>query len=357
LIKNHNVNVRRVTMRKQRILGIFVIVCIAALLVVFSVAETLAAEKESPITLKLALFHPAAADCTKIWRTYESKFATLTHGRVLLKVFDSGTLAKGSQHMDACQRNVADLAFSWPAYQGRTFPVCDIQSVPLLFRDKKGAADAYNFGVAKLIEEDYASHGMNNVMVISFLQFGNYYILTKDKQLKVPGDIEGLKMRASGGGQAAFFKACGAGPVSFGVGGLYEGMQRGIVSGSFVTAGNIKDYKLYEVGNYLLNKPILQAPFQLIGSKKSIANIPNDLRPLVLELLRSATIAIEADRSRTDDYVLTTLAPSNGVKSYTPTKEEVALWTEKGKSVLDSWLKRAGDRGVRALEIVRKYNK
>jgi C4-dicarboxylate-binding protein DctP len=333
------------------------IVCITVVCAIFLTGKAFAVEKGSPITLKLALFHPGVADCTKIWRTYESKFATITNGRVLLKVFDSGTLAKGAQHMDACQRNVADLAFSWAPYQGMTFPVCDIQSVPLLFRDKKGCMDAYKGGVAKLIEEDYASRGMDNVMVINFFIFGNYYIQTKDKQVRVPNDIKGLKMRASGGGQATLFKACGAAPVSAGVDSCYELMLRGTVDGTFVTPGNIMDFKLYELGKYVLNKSILMAPFQLIGSKKSIAGIPDDLRPLVLELLTGATYEIEADRSRTDDYVMNTLAPSNGVAFYTPTKEEVVLWKEKSKDVLDSWIKRAGERGKKALEIVDHYNK
>ena len=343
-------------MKKRKLLLLISTISIVTVLAVFHFSIALAAEKANPITLKIALYHPATAPCTQIWHSYEPKFEQLTGGAVLLKVFDSSTLVKGSAHVDAVQRSMADLAFSWPPYLGRTFPIADIGVQPGIWRDLKGIRESYENGVTKILEEDYASHGLDNVSVICMQQMGEGYLITKE-QVKVPSDLKGLKIRPAGVALVKLFKLCGASPTSMRIGETYEALQRGIIDGSNATLGNLHDYKWPEQAKYLLDLPLYQAPMQLIASKKSLAKIPDDLRPLVIELLKSCMTRIENVRTMNNLYYHKTYLRKKGVIFYTPTDEEEEQWNVVQKKVLEEWIEKAGDRGKRALAIAEKYNK
>jgi TRAP-type C4-dicarboxylate transport system substrate-binding protein len=337
---------------KKKIL-IAIMICCAMAWAIFPLAETLAAEKS--ITLKAALFHPAAAPCTQVWHSYEPVFERVTKGRVLLKVYDSSTLIKSSAHVDAIQRGMCDVTFSWPGMMGQTVPEADLGTLPGLWRDQKGARDAYENGVMQVYEEGYAAHGLDNVRVIAMVMQGEYWIDTK-KQIKVPSDLKGLKLRTSGANQVHLLKLCNAVPTRMRMGEAYEALQRGVIDGVFATTGNLHDMKWPEVAKYVLEVPFAMPAMAILASKKSLNNIPDDLRECVIELLKSCGLRCEAVRAFNNLYYKETYFDQAGVVFYKPTKQERAQWNAIQKKVFEKWLEKAGERGKKILTIAEKYN-
>jgi len=315
----------------------------------------ISAEQPAKIKLKLALFHPSRATVSITYKKWEKKFKEATHGRVLLKIYDSGTLVKGPEFVDAVHRGIADLALSFPPYIGKTTPLGDISALPGLITSDKHGWDVCYGGLFKLLEAEYAEHGWHNVKCLHPFLCNMGYIYTKDKQIKVPDDLKGLKIRDTGAG-AEYIKRCGGAPVFMRLGEVYEGIQRGIVDGARGSPGNIFDYKWYELKPmYGLSKPIMWAHLVLIANKNSLAKIPKDLKSLVDTFLYSMVLDESANRLKLDSYYRQDFLPAQGLTWYTPTPEEAALWEANAKSVIDAWLKRAGPRGQEALNIIKKY--
>ena len=343
-------------MKNRKISSLLITMLVTTCFVLIPFSQGFGGEKGNPITLKIALYHPSKAPCTQIWKSYEAKFKEFTKGAVLLKVYDSSTLVKGSAHLDAIQRGMADLAFSWPPYLGQTFPMADMGVQPGVWRDLKGIREAYENGITKILEEEYADRGQDNVAVICMQQMGARYLLTK-KQVKVPSDLDGLKIRGGGVAEIEYLKKCNAAPTSMRFGEVYEGLQRGIIDGCNGTLGNFHDMKWPEQAKYVVDIQLYQAPMQLLASKKALAKIPDELRPLVLHLLKACMTQIENERTMNNIYYHDTYLAEKGIIFYQPTEEEKAKWMAIGKEVLEKWVERAGERGKRALAIANKYNK
>jgi C4-dicarboxylate-binding protein DctP len=342
-------------MGKRRFL-LALVIWMTAISTICFFSQVLAAGKDKPITLKMAVFHPPTAPCCKIWHSYEPKFKELTHGRVMLKVYDSGTLVKPPHHFQAIQRGVVDLAFSFLPFVAKTVPMADIGSQITLWRDYKGFDEAMDNGVMKIIEEDFAAHGFENLSIQSVLANGPFYILTR-KPVKVPSDLVGMKIAAPGQTYINFIKACGGTPAFSQVTAHYEDLQRGIIDGVHATAGNMHDMKWPEVAPYAVDFPLGQTIMACIANKKSLAGIPDDVRPLVIELLKSCMTKIAYTRHSNNTYYRDTfLEKYRGTIFYVPTKEQEELWRKTGLKTLDSWIKQAGERGKKAVAIIEKYN-
>ncbi|MBN2437887.1 MAG: TRAP transporter substrate-binding protein DctP [Deltaproteobacteria bacterium] len=343
-------------MKKRFVLMALFIVLIAGLCLVFRVDQGLAASEGKLITLNMALFHGPATDSTIVWKNYEKKFEEVTKGRVRLKVFPSGSLVKGTAQLDGVQRSITDLAFSWPSYHGQTYPISDMCITPGIFRDIKGAREAYENGIKDILEEEYAAAGLDNVQVIAMLQFGGRYICS-NKKVRVPNDLNGLKFKSTGAAEVELLRLCGVGTTGMNLGEVYEALQRNVIDGAPATLGNMHNEKWGEVAKYFVDEPLFgQSAMALIGSRKSLSKIPEDLKGTVIELLKGALYRIELVRLENDDYVRNTWLPMKGVQIYKPTFEEKALWKEKTTQVFQKWLARSGDRGKRALAIAQKYN-
>jgi TRAP-type C4-dicarboxylate transport system substrate-binding protein len=344
------------TMKKRRLLLVLGTMCIAITLAIFPFGEASGAEKRSPIKLKLASYHPPTSDCVQVLQSYVPIFKEVTGGSVLLEIYDSETLVKGPEHVDAIQRGMVDLALSWPSYLGQTFPIADLGVQTMIWRDLKGIHDAYDNGLAKILEEGYAAVGLDNVSVLGMIQLGDHRLLTKN-EVKVPSDLKGLRLRSSGASEVELIKLCGAAPTSTRIGEAYEALQRGIINGAIPTLGNLHDFKWTEQAKYVLDLPIHQAPMQLLASKKSLDNIPSDLKPVVMELLKGCMTKMELIRALNNIYYYETYLPKVGVIFYKPTEKEKAQWIALGQKVFAQWVSKAGERGKRAVAIIDKYNK
>jgi len=337
---------------------VFTIICVVITFCIFELgisAHCTASEKDKGVTLTVALFHSHADPGSKIWKSYEGIFDYVTGGKIKIKVFPAGTLVKGPAHLDGVQRNMCDLAFQWAPYLGQTYPMADMTITPGIWRDIKGAQEAYNNGIKDIIQEEYEAHGLNNVIVIDTLQFGGRYLLTK-KPVKAPRDLKGLKMRTTGAAEVAFFKLCGAGTAATSISESYESLLRGVIDGAPGTLANFYNEKWAEVAKYLLDFSLAQNTMLLIGSKRSLDGIPQELRPTVNILLKSCMREIELSRIIESSYYRETWLPKMGIVFYRPNEVETKEWMEICDKVKIEWINRAGERGKRALEIAKKYN-
>jgi TRAP-type mannitol/chloroaromatic compound transport system substrate-binding protein len=113
-----------------------------------------------------------------------------------------------------------------------------------------------------------------------------------DKELKVPGDLDGLKMRCSGDGGAVLARM-GVGSVFMPLGEIFESMKRGVID-AFECSSPRFDWEmgLNEVGKYVYLSPI-RAPtevYQLLVTRSKFEALPDDLKVIIEDCARSEAI-------------------------------------------------------------------
>lgn len=110
-----------------------------------------------------------------------------------------------------------------------------------------------------------------------------------DKELKVPEDLDGLKMRCSGDGGKVLARL-GVGAVFMPLGEIFEAMNRGVID-AFECSSPRFDWKmgLNEVGKYIYLSPI-RAPtevYQLLVKRSKFEALPDDLKIIIQDCGRS----------------------------------------------------------------------
>jgi TRAP-type C4-dicarboxylate transport system substrate-binding protein len=181
-----------------------------------------------------------------------------------------------------------------------------------------------------VIEQFEKEAGVKVLLLIthtSTAEINGANISTRNKPLRVPADIKGLKLRTmTTPVDQALFKAWGANPTPVDWGQLYSALQQGVVDGS--TGSTLPAYasiKMYEVTKNYLALPFRNFALPLyMNSKKYHA-----LTPTQQAVLHEAAEEAKAfNRQDALGFVQRALETTKkaGVNIYFPTADEYGQW-------------------------------
>ncbi|MBB4124249.1 TRAP transporter substrate-binding protein [Martelella radicis] len=180
-----------------------------------------------------------------------------------IRVYPGGELGKGplEQYVRVLQ-GVADIVWGLPGYTSSQFPKTMIAEMP---------------GVIELGEPGYPAIWRSMDMIKDefpgtkplalWTSEPNIFIM-KDKDVRTPDDLKGLKIRAAGSTSAAVLEALGATPVQMPAGEIYNALQTGLIDGVVTGASAVTDFKLSEVADsYTIGAPLGRLTFYVVMSQ------------------------------------------------------------------------------------------
>src|ERR671933_81229 len=143
------------------------------------------------------------------------------------------------------QTGVADMALTVPSYISDKMPLTAAAELPGAFQTVCEAAKAY----ARLTREGQIlftqEYGANRVRpLMSFPIAASALVVSSSRQISGLRDLEGLKVRTSGGAHDLTVRSIGAVPVRMSPPEVYESMQRGTVDGALFPLPSIIAYDL-----------------------------------------------------------------------------------------------------------------
>jgi TRAP-type C4-dicarboxylate transport system substrate-binding protein len=117
--------------------------------------------------------------------------------------------------------------------------------------------------------------------------------------MKTPEDLKGYRIRVPVSPIfTSLFKALGANPTSINFNELYTALQTRLVDGQENGLVAIESGKLYEVQKYVSETNHIWDPFWLIGNRRAITNLPENIREIVRNEFDRASIEQRADSAR-----------------------------------------------------------
>jgi TRAP-type transport system periplasmic protein len=300
--------------------------------VLFLVAMITPALAGQPIVLRLGTGDPAGASSTS---TTSAKFAELanqkSNGELDVKVFyqSLGTEAGlteqvvgGSVDMGTCA--MGNLSRFTDAFLTLDLPFLfkgDAAVLEFLEKDPQGK---------KVIEKFEKDAGLKVVLPMthtSTSEVNGANISTRNKLLRVPADIKGLKLRTmTTPVDQALFKAWGANPTPVDWAQLYSALQQGVVDGS--TGSTLPAYasiKMYEVTKFYLAMGFRNFTLPMFINAKKF----NSLTPAQQQALMDAGAEAGAfNRKDALGFVERALDATKkaGTQIYFPTPDEYAQW-------------------------------
>ena len=204
--------------------------------------------------------------------------------------------------------------------------------LPFLFRNDKDYIEVLKNHPAgkKAIAQFEKDLGVKMLLITSHTYDGEVSgtnLETRNKPVKVPADIKGLKLRtASTPVEIALIKAYGANPTPVDYGQLYSALQQGVVDGNAATPlPPSVSIKLYEVAKYYVATGFRYNLLPVyINQKKFDSLTPFQQKALLDAAAQTEALAGQYARDKVKSSIET--LEKNGVHIYHPNKEEMAQW-------------------------------
>ena len=183
---------------------------------------------------------------------------------------------------------------------------------------------------------------------------------TRNKLVRTPADMKGLKIRVPGKVAAKVIQALGAVPVTLPSAELPQALQRGIVDGFVTNPWSGGGGGLDEFCKYMLMLPLSgqSASYYVLWDKWN--SWPEDVRKVLMDVAKEWSPKFVAPGgSWNDEQLMRDVIPlytKKGMKVIFPTKEEAAAFQQVIRPVVDWWVKEVGeDVGRKALKYTTRY--
>jgi TRAP-type C4-dicarboxylate transport system substrate-binding protein len=159
-------------------------------------------------------------------------------------MYPGGALGPAPATFQRVKAGVADIGYSLQGFTSDQFPRTLLVEIPDVAQDNVTATRKL-WAVYDLIKDDYPG-----VKVIALLSTGPNVIITRDKLVRGPDDIKGLRLRVPSKLLGEVLTAVGASPVFMNITEVYNAVQTGVLAGVTTGTSAIRGFKLGEVIRY-----------------------------------------------------------------------------------------------------------
>jgi tripartite ATP-independent transporter DctP family solute receptor len=255
----------------------------------------------------------------------------LSEGKLGIKIFPDGQLGTEREVLELLQIGSIAMTKVSSAAMANFAPAYKVMGVPYLFRDKEHLFNVLEGEIGEdilLAGSDYLLRGL------CFYDAGSRSFYTKDKLIKTPADLNGLKIRVMNHQMSVdMVNEMGGSATPMAYGELYTALQQGVVDGaennppSFVTSGHYEVCKYYTLDEHSSIPDVL-----VIGTKYW-----NRLSDKEQEWMKAAAkVSAQAQKEFWKQNVAACLVKLKEaeVEIYKPEK---SLFAEKSKAVLEDF--------------------
>ena len=225
------------------------------------------------------------------------RVATMSAGRLTIKVYAGGELVPPLEVFDAVSRRTAELGHGAAYYWKGKVPAAQFfTAVPFGLSASEMNAWLSKGGGQALWEEAYQPFGVKPLAVGNTgMQMGGWY----NKEINSLDDLKGLKIRMPGlGGEV--LSRLGATTVNLPGGEVFTALQTNAIDATdWVSPYNDLAFGLHKAAKFYYypgwQEP--QAVLELLINQKALDNLPADLQAILSEAARAA------NQDLLDDYV------------------------------------------------------
>jgi len=331
-------------MRLNRITSVCGAVLLAASL-------SLASAASSAATIKIAFLGSQDDEDFDGSLVFKDFVEARTNGEVTVEIYPAGQFcSKFAECIEQVQSGVLEVTISTIGGFGNIFPAGQVMDLPYMFRDDRVAECVFDGPfVSQLRDAVLGEIGPMRLMTVSNTG-GWRNFATVGKQIKTPGDVEGMKIRTIPADiQIELVKALGGSPTPVSWPEVYTSLATGVVEGTKNGITDIVNMKFQEHLDYItLDGHAYMAALWWMNDD-FFKGLTVDQRKIVHDgfmHLKTVTRALPMRRS-IEAYEEFKEA---GGEIYVPTPEEKAAFQEASSSLKGWFVETYGDEWLNNLE-------
>lgn len=258
-----------------------------------------------------------------------------TQGRVTVQLFHSGQLGSDQILLEQVISGALDFACSSQVNLAAFTDAFMWTSFPCLFKSPESAQKVFQSPIG---DEMWAKlESLGDLKVVHWLDYRNNRMVCTKKEVRVPDDMKGLKIRATSSPiDIALLEAYGAAPTPVTWGELYMALEQGVVNGMLGDWMYMESAKHYEVLNYCLESGVGVGGYVfqvMVTNKKKFESFPEDIQKAIMDAGAEAYEKLVKEAKMANDSYRDRYIREGVLKVTQSTPEEDALWLEKAQIV------------------------
>ena len=205
-----------------------------------------------------------------------------TQGRLRIEPMMDGLLHGALDGFKASVTGLTDYTHGYTTYQPGSFHLMHGLQLPFIFPNSPVASLVAEELYPRFFKREYEAMG---VYLATCDSTSPYNVISRDPVLTLE-DLNGLKIRTTGGVVAGIYRELGAVPVVMAASEIYPAFQRGIVDAVALGVPDMASYRLQEIGRFLTRVDLHVTVLQYCLNPRSFDALPADIRETFYRLLR-----------------------------------------------------------------------
>jgi TRAP-type C4-dicarboxylate transport system substrate-binding protein len=325
----------------------------AAAVLAAGASPALAQEK---ITLRLAESLPAGHVIHElVAKPFMELVTKATNGQVTFQHYPAEQLGKAKDMAQLTVAGVADVSYVVPSYSSEKYPLTAVAELPASSIPVPGTMAFYkishNGGILETKE-----FGPNQLRPLVTIALPAYQIqLSTGRAVKTAKDLEGLKIRTTGGAMDLMMRSIGGVPVRMAAPEIYESLTRGTLDGLIFSYQSSVSYdlgKILKSGTEGLN--FGTAIFTYSIGETKFKSLPENVRKALVEAGEQTTRE-GCKRFEDGEKTATEKIKSQGMKVIEFGAEDKKVFNAAFKNVAEDWVKDMDKRGKPGTEVFKAF--
>ncbi|MEQ6118739.1 TRAP transporter substrate-binding protein [Reichenbachiella sp. MALMAid0571] len=197
---------------------------------------------------------------------FQSQLAEISGGKLKIKIFSDGQLGSEREVLELLQIGSIAITKVSAGIMANFSPSYEVLGIPYLFRDKEHLFNVLEGEVGKEMLEgssDFLLRGL------CFYDAGSRSFYTKDKPIRTPDDLKGLKLRVMNQQMSIeLVNSLGGSATPMAFGELYTALQQGVVDGAENNPPSLVSSNHFQVCKYYTLDEHTSIPDVLVISTK-----------------------------------------------------------------------------------------
>lgn len=277
-----------------------------------------------------------------------------TNGAVTFTYYPNQQIGKAADMLRLTQSGVVDIGYIGPSYVSDKMPLSEVAQLPGAFQTSCQGTMAYWKSAREgiLAKQEYAP---NKIKLLFEVVLPPYQVWTAKAKVDTPKDMQGLKLRTTGGAQDLTLRALGAVPVRMAAPDAYESLSRGTMDGLLFPMESVVAYGLDKLVKHATEGVSFGSFIVAYSINQSVWDkLPDDVKKAMNEASEAIQPIACADVDKEQDTTKKHLQES-GV-TFDPLPEATrAEMKDKLKSVGQEWAAGLDSRGKQASAALREF--
>lgn len=298
-----------------------------------------AASECSSVELDLGYVFPAGSVIDQAAARFKADVAKATEEKVTVNLFPGGQLGSDEEMATAMSGGTQDASILSIGSSGFGERV-QLGNLPYLVSSFE-EADALYYGDGFMAKWDQETFEQNNIVGLESFENGFRGLSNSKREVKVPADVKGLKVRAPSSQIILdIFANWGSQAVAIPFPELYTALEQGTVDGQENGVTLFNDSKLFEVQDHYTDTRYIYAVAKMGVTKNVWDGLCAEHQDVIEKASVDASLWQRDTVRAANDAALKAI--DEKISVYVPTDEEFGVWADSVKPVIDASQKTFG---------------